>query len=99
MASLVWFRNDLRIQDNPALHAAMNRNEPILCLYIYDPEIGAAQNWWLHHSLNKLLRSLENIGLSLCLKKGEPQEIILDLAKKHPINTLCFNRQYEPIKA
>jgi deoxyribodipyrimidine photo-lyase len=32
--SIVWFRDDLRLADNPALHAAVDRGEPIICLYV-----------------------------------------------------------------
>ena len=54
--SIVWFRQDLRINDNPAIYnAAMNSN--VLPIYIHESDIpkkfriGGAQQWWLHHAL------------------------------------------------
>ena len=36
--SIVWFRDDLRLADNPALRAAIDRGEPIIGLYVLDEE-------------------------------------------------------------
>jgi len=53
-ASLVWFRHDLRLADNPALHAAVQRGGPIIPIYIWAPQEegawapGTASRWWLH---------------------------------------------------
>ena len=58
---LVWFRNDLRLADHAALIAAAERG-PIVALIVLDDEtpghwrMGAAQRWWLHHSLVSLGR-------------------------------------------
>ena len=58
--SLVWFRHDLRLGDNPALWAAVNRGAPVVCLYVLDDETpgdwahGSASRWWLHHGLRAL---------------------------------------------
>ncbi len=57
MTTLVWFRQDLRLADNPALQAAVKRGEPIIPVYLWAPEDegdwppGAASRWWLHQSL------------------------------------------------
>ncbi len=61
---IVWFRQDLRLADNPALHAAVQQGLPVLPVYILDDEnaqewrMGAASRWWLHESLRKLDQSL-----------------------------------------
>ena len=61
---IVWFRRDLRLADNAALAAAAETGQPIIALYIREPSssggfpLGAAQAWWLHHSLSALARSL-----------------------------------------
>ena len=58
--TLVWFRLDLRLTDNPALSAAVRRGGPVIPVYIWAPEEegawppGAASRWWLHHSLAAL---------------------------------------------
>lgn len=59
---LVWFRNDLRLADNPALHAAVQAGEPVLLLYVLDERAGAASRWWLHHSLSALAADIAARG-------------------------------------
>ena len=73
---LAWLRNDLRLSDNPALHAAAATGRPILPRYVLDdttPGIwrpGGASRWWLHHSLDSLARRLSRRGLPLILRRG-----------------------------
>ena len=66
--SLVWFRRDLRLEDQPALNAAISRGGPIIPIYISetsdqtDWSPGAASRWWLHYSLGRLNRQLVSLG-------------------------------------
>ena len=70
-ASIVWFRNDLRLADNPALIAALGSGRPVVPVYVLDAETegvratGAASRWWLHHSLASLDASLRALGSRL----------------------------------
>ena len=97
-STLVWFRQDLRLRDNPALIHACEQGE-ILPVYIYDnssPEQfqpGGASKWWLHHSLHALNEQLN--GNLLCLQ-GNPAEIIKGLLKQTGIKNVVWNRCYEP---
>jgi deoxyribodipyrimidine photo-lyase len=98
--ALVWFRQDLRLADNPAFIEACTHHQFVIPLYIYDEKnsvLGRAQAWWLHHSLTALSSSLHHLGLHLILCKGNPLEIILDLVKKVGVDTVYWNRCYEPI--
>ena len=96
--SLMWFRQDLRLRDNPALTAAATSG-PILPVYILDDtnsapwQLGAASRWWLHHSLSALDKQLEN---RLMVLQGDPLEIIPALAAKFGIRKIFWNRCYEP---
>ncbi|MCW8399278.1 DNA photolyase family protein [Legionella sp. PATHC038] len=97
--ALVWFRRDLRLNDNPAFIEACSRHQFVIPLYIYDEKnsvLGGAQAWWLHHSLTSLSNSLAQLGLNLILRKGEPLEIILDLIKKSSVSSVYWNRCYDP---
>lgn len=97
--ALVWFRQDLRITDNPALINACSNHKTVIPLYIYDEKtsvLGPAQAWWLHHSLNALKGSLQDIGLPLVLRKGQALEIILDLVQTNAVDGVYWNRCYEP---
>ncbi len=94
----MWFRQDLRLADNPALVDACDRGE-IIPIYILDDEnadswkIGGASRWWLHHALEDLNRSL-NQGLQLY--KGEASAILSDLAHQTGAEAIVWNRCYEP---
>ncbi|HHF7365906.1 TPA: deoxyribodipyrimidine photo-lyase [Legionella bozemanae] len=97
--ALIWFRQDLRLNDNPAFIEACSHHQFVIPLYIYNEKnsvLGGAQAWWLHYSLISLNRSLNQCGLNLVLRKGEPLEIILDLAKTISISSVFWNRCYEP---
>ena len=67
--SLVWLRDDLRLADNPALRAAIDRDEPLVMLYVLDEEspgirpLGGAARWWLHHSLASLSERVQDLSL------------------------------------
>lgn len=98
--ALFWFRQDLRLNDNPAFFEACTKYDKVIPLYILDGKnsvLGEAQAWWLHHSLLALKNSLrKKLGLNLILKKGDPKEIILELTHSLSINAVYWNRCYEP---
>ena len=65
LKTIHWFRQDLRLTDNPALHQASS-NDQVLPVYILDSEnagefsLGGASRVWLHHSLKILSEHLNN---------------------------------------
>ncbi|MGB1539969.1 MAG: cryptochrome/photolyase family protein, partial [Rickettsiales bacterium] len=93
-----WFRQDLRLSDNPALTAAAQAGE-VYCIYILDDEnaghdaMGSASRWWLHHSLKALDESL---GGMLSVYCGDPKTIIPKLAKNLRCDGVYWNDCYEP---
>jgi deoxyribodipyrimidine photo-lyase len=103
--ALVWFRRDLRLQDNPALHAALHSGLPALALYIHDPQpadgwaLGGASRWYLHHSLLALQQDLAAIGVPLICHKGSVRQKMKPLLTQRPIAKLFFNRLVEPGQA
>jgi len=96
--NIVWFEQDLRLSDNPALSAAIEQGN-ILPIYILDDEsaaeqrLGGASRWWLHHSLEALNDSLAG---KLNLYQGNAITIIDDLCHRFSINGVYWNRRYEP---
>lgn len=100
--SLVWFRKDLRLSDNPALQAAIARGGPVVCVFIRDEAtsgalpVGGAAAWWLHHSLAALADDIAARGGTFILKSGEPPTIIPDLCREFDIEAVFWNRCYEP---
>lgn len=97
-STLMWFRQDLRLRDNPALDYACEKGA-IIPLYIFDNECeqhfipGSASKWWLHQSLSALNESLGN---QLHFLKGEASKILIELIEKHNIKSVVWNRCYEP---
>ena len=96
--TIVWFRRDLRIADNPALVAAAERRRPVLPLFILDmrDRPGKASDWWLHGSLSCLSDAFRKRGAELVLRKGRPEEIIPALARETGADAVFWNRCYEP---
>ena len=93
-----WFRQDLRLNDNPALFDAASCSK-ILPVYILDDVnsgeyfMGAASRWWLHHSLVSLNASLQG---KLRVYRGNPANILLEIAKNNSVSVIYWNRCYEP---
>ena len=100
MTALVWFRQDLRLSDNPALYHAAKAHDDIILLYVFDDTtpwpMGAAQRWWLHHSLMALQKQLKKSNIALTLKRGDARKILLALCEQHHISAVYWNRCYEP---
>ena len=98
---IVWFRQDLRLADNPAL-TNLDAARPIIPVFIDDPDAagpwapGGASRWWLHHSLHRLGASLAELGSRLILRRGSSQSVLEDLLDQTGADTVVWNRQYEP---
>ena len=99
---IVWFRQDLRLNDNPALHAAVKTGQPVIPVYIWSPEEegdwapGAASKWWLHHSLQALAEDLESRGSRLILARGRALAVLKKLAASTGATAVHWNKRYEP---
>jgi deoxyribodipyrimidine photo-lyase len=98
---LLWFRQDLRLSDNPALVAAA-RKGPVIPVYILDDEAadqwkrGGASRWWLHHSLVALDKDLQKLGSKLILRRGPSGKALKALVTETGAQAVHWNRQYEP---
>ena len=83
--TLLWFRQDLRLQDNPALHAALARGAPIIPIFILDDagegnwRAGGAPRWWLHQALASLDGALREHGSRLVLLRGNSRAVLREL--------------------
>lgn len=100
-ATIVLFRHDLRLADNPALEAA-HETGPVVPVYIHAPDEeggwkpGAASRWWLHQSLRSLDTSLRNIGSRLIIRTGPTLAAIRDVVRETAATSVFWNRRYEP---
>jgi deoxyribodipyrimidine photo-lyase len=101
-ATVVWFRNDLRLADNSALMAAVKRGGPVVPVFVWAPEEegdwppGAASRWWLHQSLRALDSRLREVGIRLVIRRGRTLEALCILLKETGANAVFWNRRYEP---
>src|SRR5690349_19723835 len=97
MTAIVWFRQDLRTQDNPALVAAAKAGD-VLPVYILEDQAGlswrpgGASRWWLHHSLAALGADLGH----MLLARGAAQDVLPALVKRTKADAVYWNRCYEP---
>ncbi len=97
--SLLWFRDDLRLADNPALLAACAHG-PCLCVYVLDTAparrpLGGASRWWLSRSLRALSEALAERGAQLHILRGDPAELIPAIARAAGAGLVAWNRRYE----
>ena len=99
---ILWVRQELRLQDNPALSAAVARGQPILPLFILDDadaglwKPGGASRWWLHHALTQLDESLRKLGSRLILRSGPAEGVLRAIIDESGARALLWNRRYEP---
>ncbi|ABD88897.1 cryptochrome/photolyase family protein [Rhodopseudomonas palustris] len=86
--SLVWFRDDLRLSDHPALDDAGRSGAAVVCLYVLDEEsaglrpLGGAARWWLAQSLRSLSADLAARGGVLILRRGPAARIVAEVARE-----------------
>ncbi|RFC66394.1 deoxyribodipyrimidine photo-lyase [Fulvimarina endophytica] len=98
---VVWLRNDLRLDDNPALALAAETDRPVIPLVVLDEEsdgirpLGGAHKWWLHHSLEAFAHSLRGKGSELTLRRGKSANEVVDVVKQTGATALFFNRRYD----
>lgn len=98
--ALVWFRDDLRVADNPALAAALSHHVPVIALYVLDEEsagirpLGGAAKWWLHYSLAELASSLAKLNIPLVLRRGSAGAQVDSVVTDVGATSVSWNRRY-----
>lgn len=99
---IVWFRDDLRLSDHPALHAAAAGGAPVICLYVLDEQsapsgppaarpLGGAARWWLAQSLRALGADVRSAGAALTLRKGAAADVIAGMAGEVDAQAVFWN--------
>lgn len=97
---ILWFRDDLRTSDNPALNAAAESGRKIICIFVHDEEsaglrpLGGAARWWLHGSLAALDEDLRRRGARLAIYRGQARAILLKLAAETNAAAIFWNRRH-----
>ena len=100
--TIFWFRRDLRLFDNTALHYALENSREVQPIFIFDSEIiDELENDdprvnFLYDELFKINTQLNKLNSSLKIYKGKPLNIISKLISSTKITSLYTNRDYEP---
>ena len=96
---IVWFRQDLRLNDNQALESALNSKAAVIPVYINDNkcgrQAGAMGVWWRDASLAKLDQALRARGSRLIYRDGKAEDVLPALAAEVNASAVMWNRQYE----
>ncbi len=103
--AIYWFRNNLRLRDNPSLARAVDNYDELLLVYILDSELqvgehplgfrkmGPYREKFLYESIEDLQRSLRSRGARLHIYTGKPSEVILELTKQTGIEHVITSRE------
>jgi deoxyribodipyrimidine photo-lyase len=101
--SLCWFRRDLRVEDQTALFYALQQEEQVLPLFIFDRHIldaledkTDARVTFIYQQITSLKAFFEKHGSSMLVKYGHPEQIFQELVQEFEVQTVYTNRDYEP---
>jgi len=97
-----WFRRDLRMRDNIALHQACESDNPVIPLFVIDTDllkaerVGAPRLRFMLDALISLDKKLQEYDTKLLVRQGKPEKVIPELVKEANAAALYFNRDYSP---
>jgi deoxyribodipyrimidine photo-lyase len=98
VSSLVWFRRDLRLDDNPAWSAATADDDAVEALFVLDQRLltaaGSLRRNLLFTHLQALDARLQHLGGGLTVERGNPKTIVPGIAAEH--DAAYWNRSYTP---
>ncbi|WP_304063857.1 cryptochrome/photolyase family protein [Pedobacter glucosidilyticus] len=101
--SILWFRRDLRLNDNAALYHALKSNHQVLPLFIFDENIltkledkDDGRVTFIHQEIMKIREQLHSLGSSIIIKYGKPLAIWSSLLKEYDVAEVYTNHDYEP---
>ena len=100
--TIFWFRRDLRLEDNVGLFHALQSDETVLPIFIFDESIISqlqkddARVTFIHHQLEKIQSQLQSVGKSLAVFHGKPLEVFQKIISENNIKTINTNHDYEP---
>ncbi|MDW0109511.1 cryptochrome/photolyase family protein [Sporosarcina aquimarina] len=97
MKTIVWFRQDLRLHNHPALKEASECGDVLPVFILPDHSSPTAADWWLSQSLLGLQQQLAELGNSLLVVKGSPADVLCKIAQETNADALFFNGQIDPV--
>lgn len=101
--AIVWFRRDLRLEDNAALYHALKNNSSVVPIFIFDKNIlNALENkqdarvHFIHSALQKIQGQLASFGSTLKVYYGKPEELWPQIIQEFQPKAVYTNHDYEP---
>ena len=100
--SIFWFRRDLRLFDNKGLYHALNENENVVPLFIFDTDItdslpeNDARVEFIYESIGQMQNALRQRHRNMLVYKGKPLEIFKKLIEKYHLESVYCNKDHEP---
>ena len=95
-ATIMWFRRDLRINDHPALLAAIESGEQVIPIFILDrAQIAEAGEKLLAYMGQSLRKLDESLGNNLHIIEGDQIEVLSALIKKYEVAEVHISAEYE----
>ena len=101
--NIMWFRRDLRLNDNAALYHALKDNNPVLPIFIFDRNIlnqlddkADRRVEFIHAALTDMQHTLAAMVSSLEVFYGFPEQVFKSLLEKYKIEKVFTNHDYEP---
>ncbi len=99
---LMWFRRDLRLEDNAALFHALQSGYPVLPLFVFDTHILSdledptdRRVVFIHHALHRLLETLQRSDTGMEIRVGTPLQVFEALLTEYDVRAVFSNRDYE----
>lgn len=103
--ALIWYRNDLRIQDHEALYTACNRHKKVLGVYFFDPrqfektkygfrKTGKFRAKFLLESVNELRQNLSKLNIPLLVFHEKPEDRMAEIISKYEISDIYFQNEW-----
>lgn len=100
---IMWFRRDLRLDDNNALYHALKSGYKVLPIFIFDKDILSKISnktdkrvLYIHHRVRRLKQTLRPYGKSILVKYGSPLQVISDVVSNYNVQAIYANHDYEP---
>ncbi len=100
--AIFWFRRDLRLEDNTALHAALKSGNQVLPIFIFDQDILSdlpkqdARLGFIHDLLTDINSRLHPFESGVQCMFGCPLSIWKSLIESYDITSVFINKDYEP---
>ena len=96
---VLWFRQDFRLENNPAYYEISNSKEKFIAIYAFDQKKfneRSAQRWWLYKTLQNIEKKLSDKGVIFKIFACDITEAIQHVIKDKSIETIYWNELNEP---